>query len=530
MTVTQGTATKTHVVTAVAVTGVDPDADTVSGTAAPGSDVEVRIYSDEQDRAEPKRAVTANGSGAWTVDFSEPVDTGNPDEDRTWDLVPGSQGGAQQFDNDGDSTQADWNVPNPTFSVGPDGDAVWGREWAPDDSVHVAIDDLDADALPDFEFDATTDEWGEFNSVDIGYDIKVGYNVTVTQGTVTKAHVVTAVAVTGVDPDADTVSGTAAPGSDVEVRVYSDEQDRAEPKRAVTANGSGAWTVDFSEPVDTGNPDEDRTWDLVPGSQGGAQQFDNDGDSTQADWNVPNPTFSVGPDGDGVWGREWAPDHSVHVAIDDLDADALPDFEFDATTDQWGEFNSWNIGYDIQVGYNVTVTQGSVTKAHVVTAVVVKGVDPDADTVSGTAAPGSEVDVYACTDEQDRAAPKRAVTANGSGAWTVDFSEPVDTGNPDQDRTWDLGAGSGGMAAQYDNDGDSTEPGWEVPNSPPVAVADSYATPKGTALSISAPGVLGTTQMPRETYSQPSRWSILCTARCSSSPTALSSTRPQPAT
>ena len=73
-----------------------------------------------------------------------------------------ASGRAEQFDTDGDSTSVDWNVPNPTFSVRPEGDDVWGREWVPDDSVHVAIDDLDADALPDFEFDAPTDEWGEF--------------------------------------------------------------------------------------------------------------------------------------------------------------------------------------------------------------------------------------------------------------------------------------------------------------------------------------------------------------------------------
>ena len=55
--------------------------------------------------------------------------------------------------------------------------------------------------------------------------------------------------------------------------------------------------ADFSELGDTGDPDEERTWDLVLGSQGRAEQFDTDGDSTSVDWNVPNPTFSVGPEG-----------------------------------------------------------------------------------------------------------------------------------------------------------------------------------------------------------------------------------------
>ncbi len=189
----------------------------------------------------------------------------------------------------------------PSFSVRPDGDGVAGWGWAPDDSVHVAIDDLDADALPDFEFDAATNEFGEFNKWDsIGYDIQAGYNVTVTQGATTKILEVAVIAVTDVDPGADTVSGTASPNSGVDVFVWTDEEGVAAPRRAVTADGAGAWTADFSVLGDTGNAEEDRIWDLAPGSQGMAARFDNDGDSTQADWNVPNPTFSVGPDGDGV--------------------------------------------------------------------------------------------------------------------------------------------------------------------------------------------------------------------------------------
>ena len=264
-------------------------------------------------------------------------------------------------------------IPAPSFGVNPNGDGVGGWEWVPDDSVHVAIDDLDADALPDFEFDAPTDEWGEFSEWDIGYDIQAGYSVNVTQGTTTKSHVVTVLEVTDVDSDADTVSGTAAAGSEVEVYAWTDEGGVAAPKRVATANGSGVWIADFSEPADpgSGDPDEDRIWNLVASSEGMARQLDNDNDSTQIDWNVPNPTFTVRPDGDGVAGREWVPDDSVHVAIDDLDADALPDFEFDAPTDEWGEFDEWDIGYDIQVGYNVSVTQGATTKTHKVTAITV---------------------------------------------------------------------------------------------------------------------------------------------------------------
>ena len=137
----------------------------------------------------------------------------------------------------------------------------------------------------------------------------------------------------------------------------------------------------------------------------------------------------------------------------------------------------------------MTVTQGATTKTHVVTGLAVTGVDLGADTVSGTASPGSDVDVFVFADE-GVPDPRRTVTANGAGVWTADFSEPGDTGDPDEERTWDITGGNGGMAAQFDNDGDSTELGWEVSNSAPVAVADSYTTPKGVALNVSAPGVL----------------------------------------
>ena len=467
VTVTQGDVTKWTVVTELEVTAVDPDADTVSGTAEPGSEVGVFAWTDEWDRGAPYRMVTADGAGEWVADFSEPADpgTGGPDEDRIWDIA-GRGGMAAQWDEDGDSTEDHWALP--TLSVRPNGDGVAGWEWAPDDSVHVAIDDLDPDALPDFEFDAPTSEWGDFDEWEIGYDIQAGYTVTVTQGDVTKWTVVTELEVTAVDPDADTVSGTAEPGSEVGVFAWTDEWDRGAPYRMVTADGAGEWVADFSEPADpgTGGPDEDRTWDIVAGSNGMAAQWDEDGDATEDHWQIPNPTIAVRPNGDGVAGWEWAPDDSVHVAIDDLDPDAVPDFEFDAPTSEWGEFDEWEIGYDIQAGYTVTVTQGDVTKWTVVTELEVTAVDPDADTVSGTAEPGSEVGVFAWTDEWDRGAPYRMVTADGAGEWVADFSEPADpgTGGPDEDRTWDIVAGSNGMAAQWDEDGDSTEDHWNVIN------------------------------------------------------------------
>ena len=54
--------------------------------------------------------------------------------------------------------------------------------------------------------------------------------------------------------------------------------------RNFTADGSGNWMADFS----VAGPDE-WVFDIVPGTSGGAEQFDADGDSTVYDWEVPRP-------------------------------------------------------------------------------------------------------------------------------------------------------------------------------------------------------------------------------------------------
>ena len=299
VTVTQGTTVKSHEVLDLAVTSMDLDTDVIAGVGAPNAETVVNVDGKEF-------PVMSDGGGAWTVDVSAEVD-----------IKPGTGTYVFQADEDNDRTQIDSFIPNPEFAVRPDVDEVAGWGWTPAENVHVAIDDLDADALPDIEFDGATNEWGDFGWMNVGADIQAGYTVTVTQGATTKSHVVTEIEVTGVDPDADTISGTAAPGSEVD--VWGHEQ---EGLRRVTASPTtGEWTADFSVPADpgTGDPEQDRVWDLVPGSAGGAGQADDDGDSTEWHWRVTNPQFRADPQGNGVWGHEWPAGANLLITIDDLD-------------------------------------------------------------------------------------------------------------------------------------------------------------------------------------------------------------------
>ncbi len=429
VTVTQGSTIKTHGVIDLTVTSMNPDTDVVSGVGAPNRETVVNVDGREL-------SVTSDGSGAWTVDVSTEVD-----------VQPGMGTYVYQADEDNDQTQVDYFIANPQFSVRPDVDEVAGSGWTPNETIRIDVDGLDADSLPDFQFDGSTNEWGDFWWMNAGADIQAGYTVTVTQGSTSKSHVVTALEVTDVDPEADTVSGTAAPGSEVE--VWGHEQ---EGMRRVTASPTtGAWTADFSVPADpgTGNPDDDRAWDLMKGSAGGAGQRDDDGDSTEWHWSIANPQFYVAPARDGMGGNEWPAGADLLVTIDDLATPLSPDYVGNAQVGQWGEFDMPDLGgFDLAAGQLVTVTDGATTKTHVVTVLQVTGVDSDADTVSGTADPDSQVDVWV-----NDADVFRTVTADAEGDWIADFSAD-----------YDIVPGSQGAADQRDDDSDGTSVDWNVPD------------------------------------------------------------------
>lgn len=91
--VTDGVTTKSHTVTAVAVTAVDIAADVAYGTALPGTDLTVYVPTTEL-------WTSAADDGTWMADFSSFTD-----------IVPGTSVSAEQYDSDGDSTVYDFEAP-----------------------------------------------------------------------------------------------------------------------------------------------------------------------------------------------------------------------------------------------------------------------------------------------------------------------------------------------------------------------------------------------------------------------------------
>ncbi len=306
----------------------------------------------------------------------------------------------------------------------------------------------------DFSETTTPNEWGDFDMSlgDWGFDAQAGHEVTVSDGSTVKTTTVTELVVTEVDVGADTVSGTAAPDSEVYVDIFDEDGF----SRIVNADEWGGWTADFNSegPGDPG-------YDIVLGTNGSASQQDEDGDGTWDNWNVPNPQFRIDPHDDQVWGHEWPADTELTVEIDDPGNGPGVDFSETTTPNEWGDFDmslgDW--GFDAQAGHEVTVSDGSTVKTTTVTELVVTEVDVGADTVSGTAAPDSDVmvDVY----PPDEEGTWREATADSEGNWTADFSVE---GDGDGQYVCGIGLGTNGSASQQDEDGDGTWDNWHVSN------------------------------------------------------------------
>jgi hypothetical protein len=407
VTVSDGTTTKTHTVTNLFVDAIDVTADTVSGRADPGTDVDIWVHGDGN------LTTIADGAGNWTADFSGMTD-----------LTYLSDGGSAQYDADGDGTGVWWAAPR--IQVAPDDDWVqsW-NPWTPGATISLTIEDGSGVIYSDSQ---TADSNGNFHFALGGiFDLQRGHLVTVSDGTTTKTHTVMDLFVDGVDVTGDSVFGRAAAGTDVNVWVHGDGSVTA------TADGAGNWIAGFSAMTD-----------LTYASDGGSQQFDDDGDATGVWWSSPH--FQANPDFNWVGSSSpWTAGATISLTIEDGSGVVYSDSQ---TADTDGDF-FFGLGgiFDLQRGHVVTVSDSTITKAHTVIDLHAETVDVSGDRVLGTTSAGTEVSVWVYGANAHLTA-----TPDGAGNWTADFSG-----------MHDLTYFSEGGAVQADDDGDSTAVEWSTP-------------------------------------------------------------------
>lgn len=443
---------RTHTVQNLAITGVDGYDDTVTGTADEGAIVNVWPHATGL-----QLQATADSESTWQVDFYG-----------IFDLKPNDCGRAQIYDDVGNATGVDWCVPNPYFDVRANNDEISTWNWPLGDltvKIYSSGEEVDP---PDLTVTGTVTgpppgdprNYLNFNLKGT-FDIQPGYLVTVSDGSTTKSTIVTSLAFDVMDKFADTISGFAVADSNVEVWACDNVTCY---NRHVTADGNGNWIADWSEwgPQE----DEHNTLDLVGGTWVDSLQGDGDGDNTMYGQNIPNPYFDVRANVDEINTVEWPlGDITVKIYSSGSEVDP-PDFSITGTVigpapgDPRNMLGFYLNGiFDIQPGYLITVSDGQTTKKSVVTELSFDVMNTVEDTVSGFAAAGSNVDVWACDNV---ACYTRHVTADANGNWTADWS--TWGGQEDEHNTIDLVLGTWVDSRQGDEDGDGTMYGLTIPN------------------------------------------------------------------
>ncbi len=264
VTVEAGGTVKQATIVPLTLASVDPDEDTVTGSAQPGTHVRVQVTAYPSPTNERRSAITTAGAdGHWTVDIS-PLD-----------LTYRSLVDAYVDDAEGDSTtvfKSETVVKTDlTFKyVGADGFAAF-------EPVTVTIRSAGGTVLASGT--KTTLFFGSAvftKGIDYDFDVLPGMILTATGGPMTKQLTVPVLTLDTADAATDVVAGTAPAGATVEVSVSGPGVGPHPALGHATANVAGAWTYDF-----TGS------FDVASGTRVFVQVWDSDGDRTSLSNAVP---------------------------------------------------------------------------------------------------------------------------------------------------------------------------------------------------------------------------------------------------
>ena len=341
------------------------------------------------------------------------IDLENPDPQGSADFVAG-------------------DISAPCFVVAPQYNVVEVYNWTPDSIVKLVVDGtLVAESTSNAEGRVTFGYEGPH------FDISAGQLVKVTGGGIIMKHTVANLKIKSINTLTDTITGKAAPGSEVIVGIPGYPMGFSISKN-VTTGADGIWLAEFSGLADIG-----------PGESIGVKQFDGNGNATWMEWYTPDPKIYAYYAEDEISGWGWWPGSKVTLTVGSYTASI--------TVNNRGTFVFALSGIlDIQRWDEIVVSDGTLIKQLWVSDLTITTIDETADTVSGTADPGSTIEILAFEKDASSGYFKSAI-ANEDGIWTVNYSGVVE-----------IGSGTHGWVEQADGDGDCTHLNYIIPDRPVV--------------------------------------------------------------
>ena len=441
-----GATSRTYVITAVVLTDIDATTDTVTGTAAPGSYVEIALIAN--DILVGSRNVEADAmDGTWTADFRVPPESSF---DIVVDLEPGVQNlnvGVTARQCDGDDCT--FQTGNPLiFTMDLSTGEVGGKFWPVGSSITLTIDDPDTPQPVDYADTGvgSATEFEDFVDIaspaDNGFRILPGFVVTMTDGIRTKSLIVPDLSVTEVNSDLDYVEGTAEHVDVVLVAAGDPYDPGAQETRIVPVDASGNWRADFSV-AGTG----EITVDIDIGSFGGVFSADlDDADATFVCWEaLDNPRVTASITNDFIFLQGFAECSSVTFELYDSEGGEL--LWSDTTMTTFVERNvEGGHGVDLRGGMFLSASQSFASKdLELATGLSITTFDTGTETLAGQAPIGIETVRPFVFGDVDFCGVEAAVI---EGEWEANFAgEPC---------FLDLTDDSEGGVSVADDDGDRT--------------------------------------------------------------------------
>jgi len=359
----------------------------------------------------------------------------------------------------------------PSINVYPDFDQVEGVNWPVGNTVTVTVD---ADTNPyngvlyQSSMAADSDGMVVFN-IEPTIDLISGLYVWMSDDTVTKSMQIAELYFDSIDTVNNTASGRGPADEGAQVNVLSNGTGNFLP---VLIDGTGNWLADFGA----------NGVDLQFTNSGNVMVSDVNGNSTGAKFSRLLAKISY----NRVECYDWTLGHNLNLKIHKPGSTGGSDYEagpIAVGSYEYGTLAQFNFGsaYILEIGDQISVTDGDITKSMTVSDVVVTKADRETDTVEGTAFAGASMRIHGWTSGSSG---MRFITADGDGKWIANYS--IQGGRP-QETPHELRAGDMGMVNVIDENGYQTDIRWWAPDIDVDQYTDSitgYYWPMGSSVTL----------------------------------------------